>query len=375
MQNKKMIKILIVAPQWENTYINTNLGKLILSLNLEASKIIFYCKNSPSDSDFISNFPDVKLLNFRYSGSLKGVGLFKFFYNTARLLLFNKPDLVLWSYVGYAENFIFALLGIPYILKTDSHQMSKPNSFLSSIRYKLFVEYPIKKADHVLVETDEVGERIKSVIDRDVYFFPNGVPIKKFIQYEEEFKSRKARYEQPYILYTGRIMREKGVDLLLESFNKISHKHPEWKLYIVGSVWEEDYDAELRKFVSDNNLHNNVVFLPFKTGIDLYELYYFAEFFVLPSRHEGLANRITEAMYFNNAIIAFDINQTKALVTEQTGMLIKPFDINFFAQQMLLLMESSEIRKTKGDCARSVVVNGHNDDKLFIELFEKIGLH
>jgi glycosyltransferase involved in cell wall biosynthesis len=372
--NKKT-KILVLSNIWDYRVMNMNLGKLISKLYNKEKKILFYCQPSLNDNNFLVNFPNAKLLNYRFSGGMKGFGIIRFIFNTTRLLLFNKPDLVLWSYVGFTENMFFAFLGIPYILKTDSSQILKPNSLFGRLRYRLSVEYPIRKAKYVLVETIEVGERIKGLVDRDVYLFPNGVPVKLFTQYETEFKKKTNGNVDPYILYTGRIMYEKGVDLLLESFSQISSKNPEWKLYIVGSVVERGYMEDLKEFVLNNNLSNNVFFLPFKTGVELYELYYFAEIFVLPSRHEGLANRITEAMFFQNPIVAFDVNQTKSLVTEQTGELVPALDVTGFSNKIEFLINNKEIRKNKGKQARSVIENKHNDDELFPDLFKKIELH
>jgi glycosyltransferase involved in cell wall biosynthesis len=283
-------------------------------------------------------------------------------------------NLVLWSYVGFLENTFFALLGIPYVLKTDSNQMQKPSSFLGRLKYRLFVEYPIKKAKYVLVETTEVGERLKNLVDRDVYLFPNGVPVKHFTQYEAQFLKKNVN-GNPYILYTGRIMYEKGVDLLLAAFSRISSKYPEWRLYIVGSVVEREYMEGLQDYVAQNHLSNNVIFLPFKTGVELYELYYFSEIFVLPSRHEGLANRITEAMFFQNPIVAFDVNQTKSLVTEHTGELVPPLDVAGFSAKIEFLINNEDIRKNKGRQARAVIEHNYNDDELFPDLLKKIGLH
>ena len=369
-----MKNILVIGDHWIETLINMNQGKLISKLISKDLNVSFYCKTSDGDKNFIANFPNATLLNYRYTGSLKYFGLVKFFTSSVRMLIFHKPDLVLWSYVEYVDNIFFALLGIPYILKTDSNQMSKPNTFTGMLRYRTY-EYVIKKASLVLVETPEVEKRLKEVVDRDYYHFPNGVPIKLFTQYEAKFKKKTSNSITPYILFTGRIMHEKGIDLLLESFSRISSRNPEWKLYIVGPIIEREYMETLEEFVLNNNLSNNVFFLPFKTGVELYELYYFAEIFVLPSRHEGLANRITEAMFFQNPIVAFDVNQTKSLVTKETGELVPAFDVFDFSNKIEFLINNEEIRKNKGKQARFVIESKFNDDELFPNLFKKVGLH
>jgi hypothetical protein len=70
---------------------NMNLGKLISNLNDNGKQILFYCQPSSNDHNFLENFPNAKLLNYRFSHSIKGFGIIRFIFNTSRLLLSNKP--------------------------------------------------------------------------------------------------------------------------------------------------------------------------------------------------------------------------------------------------------------------------------------------
>ncbi len=363
-------KVLIIAPYWDKTFHNKNIGKLLNELQNEDVSLFYYCESSTGDSDFKVNFPNINLLNFMDVVSLKGFGLLKFIFNTLKLILVSKPDLVFWTYAGYKENIFFTIFRIPYVLKMDSILKQEPEYFVERMKFKIFYEIPAKKAFLILSETEKVKNHIDKITGKNSFLFPNGVPIKKYKKIERSFLPSKDK--RPYFLFTGRIMREKGIDLLLASFRNIMHLFEDWELKIVGPIIEHEYFALQRKYIEINNMRKNVSFLSFRSGYDLYELYYHAEFYVLPSRHEGLPNRLTEAMYFINPVIAFDVNQVGALITDKTGELIKPFDVQSFSENLKKYMLDKNLRKTKGVNARGKVISEYDDEKLWPQVLKRV---
>ena len=50
-----------------------------------------------------------------------------------------------------------------------------------------------------------------------------------------------ALLQNKQIIAVGRLIAQKGFDLLIESFNDIANKNPEWKMVIVGDGQDKDY--------------------------------------------------------------------------------------------------------------------------------------
>jgi glycosyltransferase involved in cell wall biosynthesis len=92
-----------------------------------------------------------------------------------------------------------------------------------------------------------------------------------------------------YILFTARLVKEKGAHYLVRAYNKL---RTDFKLVISGDAeQEEEYKSALHKLSQGNG---NIVFTGFVTGKLLSELYSNAYLFVLPSEIEGLPTALLE---------------------------------------------------------------------------------
>lgn len=364
-------RVLVILPRWSRTLLSNNVGKMMRRLEHLGAIVSVYCAPSEEDWYFNEFFLKSRLLNVRTVKS----GLATYL-RLCRVLVNYKFDIVLWTYAGSRENHVLALLSfvrfLPYVLKMDSwipRQESTVRGRLASVLERLSG----LRAKLILAETEEVRRAAERFYgSRNIYLFPNGVPIREFRLLEETLRDQSSPLRNPFILYTGRVHYEKGVDLLIDCFASISASIPEWKLVIVGPSWDARYEQACKGRVAKAGLADKVLFYPWLAGLDLYTFYHFADFFVLPSRHEGLANRLTEAMFFRNPVVAFDVGQMRSMVDERTGELISPGDTVSFSAAMLNLATNPELRRIKGESARVVIEKNHDDDILMPRLLSEI---
>ncbi len=366
-------KVLAILPRWSKTFLNNNVGKVLKTLEEKGANVGLYCRASDEDPHFGESFPRGKLLPFRDSSSL-----LKTLRGVRRLRREFPYDLILWTYEGYRENLVLAIQnlfdGKPYFIKAVSHIPGPSRSWKDRTRTWLFSLLPSLRASCVLVESGEIRDRAKQHYGNvPLYLFPNGVPVEKLRRISASFNGTCSFARTPYILYTGRIIKQKGVDLLIEAFSRLAGNFPEWRLNIVGPVWDEEYHRACLRLVREKGLAERVLFHPYTEGKDLYLWYHHAEFFVLPSREEGLANRIPEAMFFENAIVGFDVGQTRSMVTPETGILVPPGDVEEFARGMEELAQDPARRKKMGERARQIVTAEFDDDRLIPQLLEECG--
>ena len=106
-----------------------------------------------------------------------------------------------------------------------------------------------------------------------------------------------------YILFLGRIVAEKRVDLLLKAFSLLEDSISQ-DLYIAGPVEDESI---VEAYQSDNRIH----FLGSKFGEEKAELLRNAFLYVLPSDLEGLSIALLEAMSYGNLCLVSDIEANK----------------------------------------------------------------
>jgi glycosyltransferase involved in cell wall biosynthesis len=97
------------------------------------------------------------------------------------------------------------------------------------------------------------------------------------------------------LLFLGRIsIRKKGIDQLLAAVARLSYRHPELRLHLVGPVEKRDrsWFRRLKESMPQESFrHHGAVYGPEK-----YSSLAGADLFVHPSRHEGIPRSIREAM-------------------------------------------------------------------------------
>ena len=105
-----------------------------------------------------------------------------------------------------------------------------------------------------------------------------------------------------YVLAVGRFVEEKGFDLLIKAFARISDSY--CILVLAGDADHEDhYSVSLKRLAEEHH----VVLTGFVRGAKLNELFSHARLFVLPSFHEGLPIVLLEALSYRLPVLVSDI--------------------------------------------------------------------
>lgn len=156
------------------------------------------------------------------------------------------------------------------------------------------------------------------------------------------------------ILAMGRLSREKGFDLLLESWSLAIPRLPDWALRIVG---EGQMSEQLVRLASTLGIATRVIFAPFSD--DPFSLYSECGIFVLSSRFEGLPFVLLEAMTCGAPCISFDCpNGPREVIRNGiNGVLVPAERADFLSEAIVKLAENPLLRQRLGSAARSVSRN------------------
>lgn len=130
--------------------------------------------------------------------------------------------------------------------------------------------------------------------------------------------------ERRLLLAVGRLNQIKGYDGLIEAFSKLTAKHSDWDLAIVG---EGSLRAILEKQIQESGLEKRI-FLPGRAG-NVNEWYEQADLFVMSSHTEGFPNTLIEAMSYGLAAVSFDCDTGPRDIIrhELDGLLLPPRDV------------------------------------------------
>ena len=143
------------------------------------------------------------------------------------------------------------------------------------------------------------------------------------------------------VLYSGRLTREKGVELLAETFIRAHEADPRLHLLLAGGGPEE---AELRE-----RLGERATFLGWLSGEDLPRAYASADAFLFCSSTDTYGQVILEAAASGLPIVAVAEGGPAALIENRhTGLLCRP-DADHLAGTLLQLASSPRLRRQLGD--------------------------
>lgn len=142
------------------------------------------------------------------------------------------------------------------------------------------------------------------------------------------------------ILGVGRLEKQKGFDILIKAFSKISNGHQDWQLHIVGDGREKSS----LKALSESLGSDHVVFR--SSAKNIKTIYEKSSIFVLSSRFEGFPNVLCEAMASGCACISFDCNYGPAeIITHgNNGLLAPPEDEEALANYLEILINDTALR-------------------------------
>ena len=145
------------------------------------------------------------------------------------------------------------------------------------------------------------------------------------------------------VLYAGRLTREKGVDLLAETFLRAHSSDPRLHLLLAGGGPEE---GELR-----DRLGEHATFLGWLGGEDLARAYASADVFLFCSSTDTYGQVILEAAASGLPVIAVAEGGPAALIENRhTGLLCRP-DPDHLAGALLQLTSSPLLRQRLGAAA------------------------
>lgn len=169
-----------------------------------------------------------------------------------------------------------------------------------------------------------------------------------------------------YVAYSGRISREKGVDMIIET----ARKHPEIPFKIAGAVRDKDLVADLP---------SNVELVGYLNAAELADFYSQARFIVMASRwYEGFPMTILESASYSKPTIAPNHGGFTEIIgsgQDAIGLLFTPGDPASLENAIVTLWNNPEETLRLGAKARQKLLSNYSTevisqkwDKLIREL-------
>ncbi|MEW6556532.1 MAG: glycosyltransferase family 4 protein [Elusimicrobiota bacterium] len=343
----------------------------------------------------INSGNDVFVLTTRLSGFLKfevidGLSIYRsfsrgkgtisslfFLFSSFLFLLKNRQKYdIIQVYLASSHAFpaiiIKKLLGKKIILKFGgARKTGDIETSTAKPCGKLKLKIISQNFDAFVVPSKEVYQEVVSAgfPEKKISIIANGVDTSRFQPVSDNEKIRLRKLfnfpsEKLICVYTGRIEKGKGLEILLEVWKKIPEKI---MLLIIGEGLLLD---ELKKAFPQKNIH----FFGFQKNVA--DFLAVSNLFVLPSFGEGLSNALLEAMSSGLIILANNIPANAEVITDNhNGLLIDFRDINKAGSTISAISTNINSYLKLGIHARQTVIEKFSLPyiaKKYFQLYKKV---
>lgn len=165
------------------------------------------------------------------------------------------------------------------------------------------------------------------------------------------------RGDRKRLIYAGRLVRRKRIDLLIAAFADIADQRPDWDLLIVGQGVEEEKLLAMAPATLLGGTEPRIRWLPFVVDPDkLVAVYRACDIFVLPSEYEAWGLVVNEAIAAGLAVVASDVvGAAHELVDEGVnGFIFQSGDVGELSEKMLAATAADKIDELKANASRTL---------------------
>ena len=318
-----------------------------------------------------------------------------------RFLIDVQPDIVyiIQYHNKISPSIIFAAkqLKIPVVHRISDFQYICPNAFLynnvkgicedclnkkslNCIKYKCVLNSSVYSAIKLMAK--KLHELLRVTKKIDAFVVPSSFTLNKLKQYG--IISAKLHHIPtfcnlndfvldikygPFILFVGRIEKQKGLMTLIKAF-----ENTDKKLKIIGFS-NDGYENELKSYLSDK-IHN----IEFLGRMEFQEIIPFLSTClctIVPSEwYDNFPNAILESFAFKKAVIATDIGSLPELVkNNNTGLTFNYGSSDDLKKKIEYMFNNFEDAKRMGENAYQTLLHDNSNEKhysLLINLFNSL---
>lgn len=258
-------------------------------------------------------------------------------------------------------------LGKPVIVKTASSGMTSDIRWLSRFLFgRLQLKYLLKHMGWLVAVSRATGQDFERTgfPSSSILYIPNGVEI--------PVERKSYRHSMIHVVTTARMSQEKGIDVLLKAWANLSPDPASLQLTIIGDGPQR---YEIERAAQDLEIVKTIAFTGWVNNVHKYLRE--TDFFVLPSRTEGMSNALLEAMSYGIPCIATNVGGNSELleancesippgeyVVAENGLLINPNDVRGLAKAILFFIKNREKSDEMGKRSRIFIQKNYSIDRV-----------
>jgi len=218
----------------------------------------------------------------------------------------------------------------------------------------------LARADLIISPTHFLADLLRESLlpGREIYVVPDGIDLTAV---DSSFDPRfdlhsylSAEREAEVVVFTGRLERERGVDLLAKAIPLVIRDYPKAFFVFAGpEASAATGSGPIKRALAQKGMESRAKFLGAVPQGDLYNILMRSSVFILPSNFENFPFSLLEAMAAGVAIVATRVGGIPEIVEDGTSaVLVPPKDEEALASSIVALLEDEAKAEELGRQAR-----------------------
>lgn len=223
------------------------------------------------------------------------------------------------------------------------------------LRFDPLVRSTLKKAKAIYVSSNETLKLVpKKCRYKTKIKLAIGIEEKWLEAIKNKCESNKHKNQEEFkILFVGRFIYLKGMDMGIRAFAQLLKNVPNARLTMVGTGPDED---RWRKIANDLGVSNKIDWIPWVEQEQLHILYREHDLFLFPSLRDSGGMVVLEALSYGLPTICLDLGGPGIIVNEECGKVISTAKKNKIeiikdlakAMEQIILNETDRVRTSNG---------------------------
>jgi len=192
-----------------------------------------------------------------------------------------------------------------------------------------------------------------------VLHVPNAIDL-------NNFPKKAIKKFEKQIIFAGRLSKEKGIDVLLDTAKRLP---PEYNLLILGIGPEEE------KVRNIANSKTNIHYLGYQSKQNTISLIRGSDLLIQPSIMEGISSTLLEAMGCGTCILASNVGGNVEIIeNDKTGVLIEPNNAEKLLEKIsdLLIEDKKRIAMATQGLKTIIKYDWKQVGKLYLDIYESL---
>lgn len=268
-----------------------------------------------------------------------------------------------WTIAGFNAWIINLFFHIPYIITLQGSDIYKAANLSLAKKITYII---LKSAKKIITLSSSLKNEVMRFenLENKIEVIPNGVNTQFFNSDSED--------RENLIIYTGSLIKRKGVEYLIKAFPAVINSYPDFKLIIIGEGNEENNLKNLVKYLE---IDKYVKFLGQISQNSVKEWLQKSKLFILPSLEEGQGVVLIEALACGTPCIGSEVGGIPDVINNDVGTLVPPKNTKDLSEAILFYLNNKDIWHIKSRNSRLRAIQYFEWDvigKKIVQLYDSI---